>query len=956
MKLNISVLNIILVFVISLFFVEKSFSQTGCTNCKRTNPIGGQNTPLTITDGEVVCFTENREFGDLIVHGGTICIAEGIKLTINTNVTTTVDSTLNLEIYGILQFNQSTTLNATVNANIYSNGILRSGSTGGSDFTFAGSGNNYINNDGLMDMGVLNFSDSSGIYYFDNNGTMSITRNINIKAKTTKFKNNPGGTMNIGQNFGMNSGTAFYNCGTMTIGNGFNINKGHIINTNSFTVTGDINYGSNISRIDNYGTFNVNGNIQMASGAHFYNEGVTTITGGSFTNEGHIDGPESGLGKVGYIYFDVKAGLNNGSIGPNLNFKNTSAGGVSSFAGMFQNRANILINDSVSVSWDCEATDTCACAAPKQTILNLCPDFEGNFPRFWTGSSSEDFNIPSNWTTGIVPVDGEDVEFATAANNNNNPAQRDMRLPADESITIGTLMNETNLATIIPAGTSLTINNKLTGSDSDASKLVIESANDKPGGTLIFTNPAVNSNVKATIQFYNQAYECKDCGFYRRSWQYFGIPVNESEFPYNHVMGNETVNQWVEPYNGDKWQPAPYTPDTKLMAFRGYQITNDSQVLPKELYSFSGTLNVGDALVPLTRTESVNYPGVNLVANSYTAAIPISATALQFPTGVQETLYLFNTGTRDQWRKLNGTNIPGYKSGQYLAVPLKLGGQNEFPDKIPSTHAFMILTEGEGNLNINYSELTKNTKVNRGDGSQIVTRSVDSNSNTSVSEAPNAKQQLPSLVMDVIGEESADRVWIFQKEGTSHNFNNGWDGRKMLEDGIAQLYVNATDESKLQVATVPELDSLSLGFIADFDGKYTFEFAQKGKLKGTDIYLHDAVTGTTQQVGDGQSYSFTAKRGEAGNRFSLSSKDNSAFLSVDESLVEVSATSDGEIKIVNSSSRTVSAFVYDSNGVFLQQLEVKANDKTIIDSVEKGTYMVRLQNSHVNDVRRVTVE
>ena len=41
--------------------------------------------------------------------------------------------------------------------------------------------------------------------------------------------------------------------------------------------------------------------------------------------------------------------------------------------------------------------------------------------------------------------------------------------------------------------------------------------------------------------------------------------------------------------------------------------------------------------------------------------------------------------------------------------------------------------------------------------------------------------------MDVIGEESADRDWIFQIEGSSQNFNNGWDGRKMKEDGIAQL-------------------------------------------------------------------------------------------------------------------------------------------------------------------------
>lgn len=954
MKVKSENIKIVLLAVMALFFAEKSFSQTGCTDCTRTNPIGGQNTTLTINIGEVVCFTENREFGDLIVYGGTICIAEGIKLTINTNVTTFVDSTLNLEIYGILQFNQTTTLNATVNANIYSNGILRSGSGGDSDFTFAGSGNNSINNDGEMDMGVLTFSNSSGIYYFDNNGTMSITRNINIQAKTTKFKNNPGGTMNIGDNFSMNSGTAFYNCGTMTTGQGFNILGGHIINTNSFTVNGNINYGSNISsRIDNYGTLNVNnGNIQMEPEAHFYNEGVTTITGGTFMNDGHIDGPEAGMNKMGYIYLDRPAELNNGSIGPNLNFKNTSAEGVSSFEVLFHNRTSISINDPVY--WDCEATDTCA--APKQTILNLCPDFEGNFPRYWTGSSSEDFNTPSNWTTGIVPVDGEDVVFATAANNNNNPAQRHMRLPADESIIIGTLMNETtNLSTIIPAGSSLTINNELTGSDSDASKLVIESANDKPGGTLIFTNPAVNSNVKAIIQFYNQAYECKDCGFYRRSWQYFGIPVNESEFPYNHVMGNETVNQWVEPYNGDKWQAAPYTPDTKLMAFRGYQITNDSQVLPEELYSFSGTLNVGDALVPLTRTESVNYPGVNLVANSYTAAIPISATALQFPTGVQQTLYLFNTGTRDQWRKLNGTavNQVGFRSGQYLAVPVNLGGQNHFPDRIPSMHAFMLLAESGsgGNLSIKYSTLQKNEKVKLGDGTtEIVTRSAGNNSRGATS------SNIPSLVMDVIGEQSADRIWIFSKEGTTHGFDNGWDASKISEAGIAQLYVMGTDESRLQVATVPSADSILLGFEAEADGTYTLEFSLPEHLTQTDLYLNDLATGAVERITDGGSYTFGAKRGESPTRFRLTSTNSEMPFSADETLIDVRADDDGMIVIRNGSSRACTASLSNLKGALLQTVEVEAGNEQVLESPGQGIYVVRLQNAVVNDVRRVFIK
>lgn len=1243
MKLNISVLNIILVFVISLFFVEKTFAQTGCEGCNITNPAGDQNTTLTINTGDVVCFTESKTIGGLDIKGGTICISEGITLRIINNVNTTDGTTLNLEIYGTLLFNQTTTLNATVNANIYSNGILRSGSTGGSDFTFAGSGNNYINNDGLMDMGVLTFSNSSGIYYFDNNGTMSITRNINIQAKTTKFKNNPGGTMNIGDNFGMNSGTAFYNCGTMTTGNGFNINGGLIVNTHSFTVKGNINYGSNISRIDNYGTLNVNnGNIQMASGAHFYNEGVTTITGGSFMNDGHIDGPESGLGKVGYIYFDRSTVMNKGSIGPNINFKNTATDGVSSFAVMFRGITNIM--QKTGVSWDCESSGTCA--AEKQTVLDLCPDFDGNFPdpdpedplnttnavddfyetgkntlvsgnvldndfdleghtqtvsttgtfatakggsvtinsngtftyippagefsdfdsfeytvcddgdpqacdeakvviavgvcyevaegesykwsdtnpngavviggtlsktitqpavnygfvfdiyeldnsfnmeingvklavdeiefkssdtdginikfadgdnyeantegaiwemlgtaerplirvkispagkvsmygskasggelyplvlfegnsfndilmnvgdgesnqitvtqnivgvtkiegigyganqvdcpNYWYGyDGSNEWADRENWTDNYVPENLQDIEFATEDNNSGailglsgkaaglGTAKQDLHLDGAGRV-IKDLINKSNKNLIVTLDNLLVVDGKVHEDNTGGVVVQADPEDIKAMGSLIFNNPGDNLNVAATVQFHNKACECADCGFYRKQWQYFGVPVKSATFPYMDVDGEETINMYVEPHNGDKWRPV----SSALEAFKGYQINNNLDAAPQDVYNFAGTLFVGDATVALTKTENVNYSGTNLVSNSYTAAIPISAEAMVFPDEAEQTVYLFNTGTRDQWRKLNGTNIPGYKSGQYLAVPLKLGGQNEFPDKIPSTHAFMILTEGEGNLNINYSELTKNTKVNRGDGSQIVTRSVDSNSNTSVSEAPNAKQQLPSLVMDVIGEESADRVWIFQKEGTSHNFNNGWDGRKMAESGIAQLYVVGSDESQLQVATVPTMENVLLGFEADADGKYTLEFSLSEQLNSVDIHLQDLVTGTSQRLSDGGSYQFEAKKGDTAARFRLS-QSGEFKAPDDEALIDIEPAGDGKVMIRNHGGSACTAFISNDKGAVLQRVEVSAGGEKVLENMSAGVYVIRLQNATVNDARRVVVD
>ena len=123
---------------------------------------------------------------------------------------------------------------------------------------------------------------------------------------------------------------------------------------------------------------------------------------------------------------------------------------------------------------------------------------------------------------------------------------------------------------------------------------------------------------------------------------------------------------------------------------------------------------MGNATVPLTMTANVNYSGANLIGNSYTAAIPI-ATALTTDIADQ-TVYLFNTGTRDQWRKLNGNsvNVSGVAGGQYLAVPFKLAGQTPegstttLPSMIPSTQAFMMLADKNTNLTIDYSNLVQN--------------------------------------------------------------------------------------------------------------------------------------------------------------------------------------------------------------------------------------------------------
>ncbi|MDH7903845.1 minor fimbrial subunit Mfa5 [Porphyromonas gingivalis] len=563
---------------------------------------------------------------------------------------------------------------------------------------------------------------------------------------------------------------------------------------------------------------------------------------------------------------------------------------------------------------------------------------------YWMGGTTDqqsEWDVTSNWTGAQVPLTGEDVEFATTENFG-SPAVADLHVPTTNPKIIGNLINNSDKDLVVTTSSQLTINGVVEDNNPNVGTIVVKSSKDNPTGTLLFANPGDNQNVGGTVEFYNQGYDCADCGMYRRSWQYFGIPVNESDFPYGHVAGSATVNQWVEPFNGDKWRPAPYAPDTKLQKFKGYQITNDVQAQPTGVYSFKGTLCVCDAFLNLTRTSGVNYSGANLIGNSYTGAIDIKQ-GIVFPPEVEQTVYLFNTGTRDQWRKLNGSTVSGYRAGQYLSVPKNTAGQDNLPDRIPSMHSFLVKMQNGASctLQILYDKLLKNTTVNNGNGTHLAWRSGNSGS-----------ANMPSLVMDVLGNESADRLWIFTDGGLSFGFDNGWDGRKLTEKGLSQLYaMSDIGNDKFQVAGVPELNNLLIGFDADKDGQYTLEFALSDHFAKGAVYLHDLQSGAKHRITNSTSYSFDAKRGDSGARFRLSYGCDE---NVDDS--HVVSTNGREIIILNQDALDCTVTLFTIEGKLLRRLKVLAGHREVMKVQTGGAYIVHLQNAFTNDVHKVLVE
>ena len=572
-------------------------------------------------------------------------------------------------------------------------------------------------------------------------------------------------------------------------------------------------------------------------------------------------------------------------------------------------------------------------------------EFCGNF---WIGTNSTDWGTASNWTMGIPGTGTLDnnVTFATNANNNNRPAVKNLVLDIDR--TINKYENNTAFDLIIPTEKQLTINGTVTDANALGGTIIVQADKDKATGTLIL-NPDSVTNVGATVQFYNKAYTCTDCGTpNRQQWQYFGVPVKTiNSFPY--TTGNpETIFEWSEAAFGDKW----ITPSTPLAAFRGYEINNSTlsahNINPlTTIYNFAGTLNVGDATVPLTYTSSVNYKGWNLIGNSYTAAIPI-ATAISYSGGWNSTVYLFNAGSRNSWRKLTGNTEWGLESGRYVSVPLNTAGSGGLPSIIPSMHAFMIETTSAGNLTLDYSKLTKNALVEGANGSSIVWRSASSQ-----------PTELPFIVMDVIGTESADRVWLFENMTTTRGFDAGWDGEKVAESGLMQLYVKSDDELKLQVATVPQLQGTTLVVKPDNNDNFKISFSVSSEVEARGLHMRDLITGRAYPIRNLAEYSVAGVANEVADRFRVVAiaDENMSKQEIGNSIVEIFAM-DNQIGVANNSDEICVATVYDAAGKVVAKLSVNQGSTTIIGSSQKintGIYVVKVSGQTVNETKRVMV-
>lgn len=550
------------------------------------------------------------------------------------------------------------------------------------------------------------------------------------------------------------------------------------------------------------------------------------------------------------------------------------------------------------------------------------------------------WEIPSLWNTNEVPGANGDKNWGSVLDSptiNGTCTQTVSNGCTDLTINSGQSL------TINPAIT-LTVNGTLSNNNS-TDGLLVKSSDSQANGSIIFADPTLNTAVPATVEMYSKASWNLGAGVPENSrykWQYFGIPVSEvtaiQSFYMAHVRrweetGDSITNHWVSLDDHDVLYP-----------FLGYEVC---QSAPKT-YSFKGNLVVSDFnITDLAYTSTALYPGQHIFANPYAAAIDISSLAGMFGSNMEESVYLYNTGSYDQWNGANGSLLTGSNAGQYTVSTPATVGEMGVPTQIPSMQAFLVKAISDNPTNSSLAFAYSNIAV----------------SNTERQRAPKKNNTADDdrIVMriDVTSKNTSDQMWLFVDETKSRKFDNGWDGRKLFGSiQSSQLYA-IEDDGYYQIDALNDVNNTIIGFKKGVDSEYVLKISHKNLNKMyANVYLQDLMQNKVIDITQSDAeYLFTADSNPiTAKRFKILVRYHIKDENGEPNLMKV-FSADKSIYVQNSSIVGGDAALYDMFGHFISRYSISSNSITKLPvTLSTGAYIVKTVSAEETFTQRVTVK
>ena len=462
-----------------------------------------------------------------------------------------------------------------------------------------------------------------------------------------------------------------------------------------------------------------------------------------------------------------------------------------------------------------------------------------NIPMFTGDGVWED---PTKWNVQEVPGENGDATYGSI---DDSPIINGYcRLEATNTVTDLTVYDG---ALKVAPGALLTIDGTLTNSVGTSGLMVLANDTD-PNGSLIYNN---GSNIQATVEMYSKAYwnKANPAGS-KYGWQYFGIPV--TSIAYSPTFTSSYVRAWDESVNS--YENIWYKSNDGSLLMLNSSSTLESGVAYELVqsvnreYSFKGTLVHSDYSKSLDYTTGAYYIGQNMLSNPYTASMDIRD--IVFGSNTNAAVYLYNTGTFNEWFTSNGESSPGEGPGTYTVSTPGTAGSNGVPLEIASMQGYMVRATGTGgSVSFDYDNLLQQTAV---------LRSASADDDLKI-----------STRIDLKGNNFTDRMWIFVDETCSDSFDNGFDGEKLLGyDEQSQIY-GIGDDGIYQINAIYDINNAVIGFKSGLDTSFVLSFNHENidRLYNK-LYLIDEVEDVVVDITEsGSEYSFTASQYDSSARF-----------------------------------------------------------------------------------------
>ena len=521
------------------------------------------------------------------------------------------------------------------------------------------------------------------------------------------------------------------------------------------------------------------------------------------------------------------------------------------------------------------------------------------------GTEDDDWNDPNNWNVCHLPSETDVVTVQASA-------------VLEEHVTVGGLIfNEVGSMQILSKG-GLTVGaNGITGTKADGSSIIID--NTPQGAGFLKVNPSTNNKpTKVTVNYTTEAY---NSGNPRDEiWQYMGAPGSNMQMS---DANNTMIYHWNEQQGWLKMS------NTNLQPFVGYAFTQNkadsasfqiqaTPIIPNEVQE-----------IELTVTPT-GMGGSNLFVNSFLAPIDLAKfDGTEFEGKVDQTFYLFNSGSWTQWQSQGGKDHMNYgvSPGQYYALSpngVTLMDPEYDQTTIPSMQGvYVIARENGAKIKLDYAK-----HVYRADASNQPMR------------APQrVSEDFRRIRLQVNSQNSgADRMYVIQHEAGTAGYDNGYDARNMAVNGQVAIYTHELD-GQMEISVSDKIDSTYIGFRAGSDSEYTLRMTS---VVGEEMYLKDLVDNILIPVVDGQDYTFSATPNSVNDtRFLLLGQKSGVATDIEEVQVYIH---DNMVHVMEAPQNS-SMSIYTVGGVTVANYSIGYAPCTIdLLGLPTGVYVLRIND------------